>query len=171
MVIGQSALLDKGMIKELGLQSGQPARDVFLRYGKHYVRQEPRECLLNHARTAETMPGLPSWCPNFASRPETAPLTSRRLGPISVYDDHRPAGDTAPAFHAGFSVEGGGRWAIPRSRLFHGKLLANILRGRDGLPWDLRPRRSEAYVHGIMYGEALRLFSEGRVEETSWVVE
>ncbi|KAK7696856.1 hypothetical protein SLS64_014141 [Diaporthe eres] len=32
---------------------------------------------------------------------------------------------------AGFSVEGGGRWAIPRSRLFHGKLLANILRGRD----------------------------------------
>lgn len=131
MVIGQSALLDKGMIKELGLQSAQPARDVFVRYGKHYIRQEPRECLLNHARTAETMPGLPSWCPNFASRPETTPLTSRRLGPISVYDDHRPAGDTAPAFHAGFSVEGGGQWAIPRSRLFHGKLLANVLRGRD----------------------------------------
>lgn len=67
MVIGQSALLDKGMIKKLGLQSAQPARDVFVRYGKHYIRQEVRECLLNHARTAEGMPGLPSWCPNFAS--------------------------------------------------------------------------------------------------------
>lgn len=130
MVIGQSALLDWGMIKELGLQSAQPARDVFVRYGKHYVRQEPRECLLNHARTAEGMPGLPSWCPNFASRPETTPLTSRRLGPISAYDDDRPATDTGPAFHAGFSVEGG-QWAIPRSRFFHGKLFANILRGRD----------------------------------------
>lgn len=137
MVIGQSALLDKGTIKKLGLLSAQPARDVFVRYAKHYIRQEVRECLLNHARTAEAMPGLPSWCPNFASRPETTPLTSRRLGPISAYDDDdRPAGDnTAPAFHAGFSAgeEGGGqRWAIiPRSRLFHGRLFANILRGRD----------------------------------------
>lgn len=130
MVIGQSALLDKGMIKKLGLQSAQPARDVFVRYGKHYIRQEVRECLLNHARTAEGMPGLPSWCPNFASRPETVPLTSRRLGPVSVYDEARPEGDRAPAFHAGFSVEGG-QWAIPRSRLFHGKFFANILRGRD----------------------------------------
>lgn len=130
MVIGQSALLDKGMIKKLGLQSAQPARDVFVRYGKHYIRQEVRECLLNHARTAEGMPGLPSWCPNFASRPEAVPLTSRRLGPVSVYDEARPAGDKAPAFHAGFSVEGG-QWAIPRSRLFHGKFFANILRGRD----------------------------------------
>lgn len=135
MVIGQSALLDKGMIKKLGLQSAQPARDVFVRYGKHYVRQEVRECLLNHARTAEGMPGLPSWCPNFASRPETVPLTSRRLGPVSVYDDARPEGDKAPAFHAGFTTTAeqgdGGRWAIPRSRLFHGKFFANILRGRD----------------------------------------
>lgn len=134
MVIGQSALLDKGMIKKLGLQSAQPARDVFVRYGKHYIRQEVRECLLNHARTTEGMPGLPSWCPNFASRPETAPLTSRRLGPVSVYDDPRPEGDRAPAFHAGFtttSEDAGGKWTIPRSRLFHGKFFANILRGRD----------------------------------------
>lgn len=134
MVIGQSALLDKGVIKKLGLQSAQPARDVFVRYGKHYIRQEVRECLLNHARDAEGMPGLPSWCPNFASRPETVPLTSRRLGPISAYDEARPEGDRAPAFHAGFTTsaeEAGGKWAIPRSRLFHGKFFANILRGRD----------------------------------------
>lgn len=132
MVIGQSALLDKGMIKTLGLQSSQPARDIFVRYAKHYIRQEARECLLNHARTAEALPGLPSWCPNFASRPEATPLTARRLGPASVYDDEaRPGGDKAPAFHAGFSVEHGGRWGIPRSKLFHGRYFTNILRGRD----------------------------------------
>lgn len=130
MVIGQSALLDKGTIKRLAFHPAQNARDVFVRYGKHYLRQEVRECLLNHARTAERMPGLPSWCPNFASRPGAAPLTSRRLGPVSVYDEARSEGDTAPAFHAGFSVEGG-QWAIPRSRLFHGRFFANILRGRD----------------------------------------
>lgn len=156
MVIGQSALLDKGTIKKLSLQPTQPARDVFVRYAKHYIRQEPRECLLNHARTAEAMPGLPSWCPNFASRPETAPLTSRRLGPISVYDDDRPASDnTAPAFHAGFSVEGG-RWAIPRSRLFHGRLFANILRGRDSAR-DLYSTADPRQVRLVEGSDAIRL--------------
>ncbi|KAG6362278.1 hypothetical protein INS49_010508 [Diaporthe citri] len=305
--------------------SAQPARDGFVRYGKHYIRQEPRECLLNHARAAEMMPGLPGWCPNFASRPETAPLASRRLLPVSVYDDDRPAGDTAqqalprqalrhhpagprlgaqpvqhgrpaadpprrvdgrdPARRAGGGRGGrGGRrrqqqpaasrpsrgtsgaspWragpspggadgfdalartliaddrdpadpqlcAAPHLRLrqhmqaveaagtaFPGVLDPDVQRyaealrrvtrrrrffatkgGRIGLgpahtkagdtlavafycptPYVLRRRAGEgegrwglvgeAYVHGVMYGEALRLFSEGRVEETSWVVE
>lgn len=155
MVIGQSALLDKGTIKKLAFHPAQNARDVFVRYGKHYLRQEVRECLLNHARTADGMPGLPSWCPNFASRPGASPLTSRRLGPISVYDEARPGGDTAPAFHAGFSVEGGG-WAIPRSRLFHGRFFANILRGRDSAR-DLYSTDDPRQIQLVEGSDAIRL--------------
>jgi hypothetical protein len=28
----------------------------------------------------------------------------------------------------------------------------------------------EAYVHGLMYGEALTMFDEGKVKETSWII-
>ncbi|KAL1851752.1 hypothetical protein Daus18300_012437 [Diaporthe australafricana] len=127
MVIGQMALLDKTTIHQLGLRPSQPARDVFVAYARHYLRQEARET-----------PGLPSWCPDFSVRPATAPLTQGRLGPISVCDEQQQqqpeGGDTAPpAFHAGFTTDegGGGRWAIPRRKLFHARYFANILRGRD----------------------------------------
>lgn len=160
MVIGQSALLDRGTIRKLDLHPSQPARDVFVRYGKHYIRQEARECLLNHARTAaEAMPGLPSWCPNFASRPVAAPLTAGRLGALSVYDEPRPGGGVAPAFHAGFigDGEGGaGQWAIPRSRMFHGKLFANILRGRDSAR-DLYSTSDPRQVQLVEGSDAVRL--------------
>ncbi|KAI7776255.1 hypothetical protein LA080_005542 [Diaporthe eres] len=46
-----------------------------------------------------------------------------------------------------------------------------ILRWRGGGGEGRWGLVGEAYVHGLMHGEALRLFSEGRVEETSWVVE
>lgn len=46
-----------------------------------------------------------------------------------------------------------------------------VLRRRDGGGGSRWLLVGETYVHGIMYGEALSLFSDGLVQETSWVVE
>ena len=126
IVIGQSALLDRHMIKELALRSSQPVEQVFLAFAKHYIRQEAKEVLLNHIATQEKLPGLPSWCPNFASPEATVPLGSRWLGHYEEPPEHK-----AQMYHAGFTKHG--RWRLPRSRIYYGKYIANALIGRAPL--------------------------------------
>jgi Heterokaryon incompatibility protein (HET) len=126
IVVGQSALLDKRMIKELALQSSQPVERVFLAFGKHYIRQEAKEVLFNHIATQEKLSGLPSWCPNFASPEATLPLGSRWLGHYEEPREHK-----AQMYHAAFNKRG--KWSLPRSRVYYGKYIANALIGRDPL--------------------------------------
>lgn len=126
MVIGQSALLDRHMIKELSLQSSQPVERVFLAFGKHYIRQEAKEVLLNHIATQDKLPDLPSWCPNFASPEATVPLGSRWLGHYQEPPEHK-----AQMYHAAFTKHG--KWSLPRSKLYYGKYVGNALIGRAPL--------------------------------------
>jgi hypothetical protein len=124
VVIGQSALLDKHTMKNLALKSSQTAEYVFTAFAKHYIRQEPKECLLNHIATRERNSTLPSWCPNFASPPATTSLGSRWLG---HYDSAKE--QKAQMYHAGFTKKG--KWQIPRSKLYYAKYVTNAGTGRD----------------------------------------
>ncbi|MCJ1448216.1 MAG: hypothetical protein MMC23_008730 [Stictis urceolatum] len=121
MVIGQSALLDSKAIKQLRLDSSLPAEKVFVAFGQYYVRQEPAECLLNHVALKQAMPGLPSWCPNFASRAETLSLGSRWLGTTKASDYHE-----SQMYHAGFDPAQSSKYQIPHSKLGIGKRISNV---------------------------------------------
>lgn len=126
VVIGQSALLDKHTVKELALKASQPVDRVFASFAKHYVRQEPKECLLNHIATRDRDPKLPSWCPNFASPPDTISLGSRWLGHYQSTKEQK-----AQMYHAGFTKSG--KWRIPRSKIYYARYITNALSGRDAL--------------------------------------
>lgn len=126
VVIGQSALLDRHTMKELALRPSDLVERVFISFAKHYIRQEPKECLLNHIATRDQDLRLPSWCPNFASPPETIPLGSRWLG---HYDSTKE--QKAQMYHAGFTKTG--KWRIPRSKIYYAKYLANAASGSDSL--------------------------------------
>ena len=79
-VFGIMAMLSKATVRELGVDVSLPVKTVFVNYGKHYIRNETTECLLNHNSSVEKLDGLPSWCPNFASPEETVSLGSRWFG-------------------------------------------------------------------------------------------
>jgi hypothetical protein len=125
MVFGMLAMLDQPKVNELALHISMPVEEVFVRFGKLYIRNEVRECLLNHTATLERLPGLPSWCPNFSSPRETLPIGTRWLGHWREKDDQETQ---MPC--AGFQ-ESGGKWAHPESKFQILKGLPNVLRGAE----------------------------------------
>ncbi|KAF7191887.1 Heterokaryon incompatibility protein 6, OR allele [Pseudocercospora fuligena] len=126
MVFGQLALLDNATIKELALDISMPETEVFTRFSKHYVRNEVKECLLNHTATVEKLTGLPSWCPNFASREETISIGSRWVG---HYQEQAWLKKQMPC--AGLQKHG--KWKLPRSKLYYAKYITNALQAKHGL--------------------------------------
>ena len=125
MVVGQCALLDAAAVRDLKLNTDQPADIIFVNFGKYYLRQEPTECLLNHVCTEERHPDLPSWCPNFASPPETMSLGSRSLDGL----EHSKF-EGGERYHAGFDQDSF-RYSIPHTKLWVAKIGLNALRLRN----------------------------------------
>lgn len=162
MVIGQLALFDRPSARKLALDSSQPVARVFVAFGKHYIRQEAKECLLNHLGTRDTLADLPSWCPNFASPPETLSLGSRWLGHYET-----PAAQRAQMYHAGFMPTG--KSALPRSKVFYARYIANGLTGRD----PLRNQYSAAHPRRVQLepGSDRILLSGLDLDEVSEIVE
>jgi hypothetical protein len=123
MVIGMLGMLDTHARHTLAIDIAQTTETVFIKFGKFYIRNEPKEMLLNHVATRERLAGLPSWCPNFASPPETISLGTRWLGHLQSTHEHR-----VQMYCAGFQKEG--RWKRPRSRFYYVKNLTNALIAR-----------------------------------------
>ena len=122
MVLGQCAMLDRKTLRNLRIEPTQPAETVFVNFGKYYLRQEPTECLLNHVCTEERNADLPSWCPNFASPPETAPLGSEVAEGNLKSKSSSIAGE---GYHAGFDRDSP-RYRIPRRRLRIARAVINV---------------------------------------------
>jgi hypothetical protein len=124
MVFGMLSMLDQATIKELALNVSMPVQEVFFRFGKLYIRNEVKECLLNHTATCERMPGLPSWCPHFASPEETLPIGTRWLGHLEEKSEHNAQMPCAGSRKSG-------KWAHPRSKLWVFRRIANPFFGND----------------------------------------
>ena len=141
MVFGMLAMLDSTSIKTLDLKVSMSTQDVYVRFGKYYIRNEVGECLLNHVVTRERLPGLPSWCPNFASVEETVPIGTRWIGHHQSRPEHE-----AQMPHAGFQKHG--KWTIPTNRMYYLRVSANILSGRSPLHhlYDTKNPRQISYV-------------------------
>ena len=77
MVLGQCALLDGTALRELHLSSRQSADEIFLKFGRYYIAEGVRECLLNHVVTVERCLHLPSWIPTLRPR-----LKQSHLDPV-----------------------------------------------------------------------------------------
>ena len=120
MVIGMLGMLDAHARLTLAIDIGQTTESVFIKFGKFYIRNEPKEMLLNHVATRERLACLPSWCPNFASPPETISLGTRWLGHLESTHEHR-----AQMYCAGFQKKG--KWTRPRSGLYYVKNITNAL--------------------------------------------
>jgi len=123
MVLGMLAMLDRHTIRKLDLNVSQPTTVVFIKFAKHYIRNEPKEILLNHLATKDRLPGLPSWCPNFVSPEETVPLGTRWFGHFEASSAH-----SAQMFHAGFEKHG--RWKRPKSFWYYPMNFTNAFRFR-----------------------------------------
>jgi hypothetical protein len=123
MVIGMLGMLDTHTRQTLAIDIAQTTESVFITFGKFYIRNELKEMLINHVATRERLAGLPSWCPNFASPPETISLGTRWLGHLESTHEHR-----AQMYCAGFQKKG--RWKRPRSRFYYVKNLTNAFIGR-----------------------------------------
>lgn len=143
MVFGMLAMLDRPTINELALDVSMSAQQVFVRFGKHYIRNEVKECLLNHVATRERMPGLASWCPNFASLEETVPIGTHWLGHHDDRDEH-----IAYFPSAGFKESG--KWALPTSKIYVAKYFYNILTGKhpEHRQYDTKNPRQISLVEG-----------------------
>jgi hypothetical protein len=126
MVFGMLAMLDATTIKTFDLKVSMSTQDVYVRFGKHYIRNEVLECLLNHVVTRERLMGLPSWCPDFASVEETVSIGTRWIGHHEVRREHE-----AQMPHAGYQRHG--KWAIPTNRMFFVRGLANLVSGKSPL--------------------------------------
>lgn len=123
MVFGMLAMLDVTTIKTLALNVSMTKEEVYIRFGKYYIRNEVAECLLNHVGTKERANGLPSWCPDFASLPETVSIGTRWTGHYETAPEH-----SAQMPHAGFQSHG--KWAIPTNRMSTVRNISNILTGK-----------------------------------------
>ncbi|KAJ9651544.1 hypothetical protein H2198_009187 [Neophaeococcomyces mojaviensis] len=136
-VFGMLAMMDHRTSRTLAPEANSSTRDVFVKFAKHYIRNELKENLLNHIATEERMEGLPSWCPNFASSPATISLGSRWVGRASLTDELK-----RQMYSAGFKLEG--KWKLPKSKAFALKAVANVLSGRNqsnGLRDTKNPRQ------------------------------
>lgn len=125
-VFGQLAMFDRDTIQQLALDISMSMREVFTRFAKHYIRNEVKECLLNHNATIAKLPELPTWCPNFASQPETQSIGSRWLG---HYQEETWVKKQMPC--AGFQKEG--KWKLPRSRWYYARAFTNAFKARHKL--------------------------------------
>jgi len=124
MVFGMLAMMDHRTSKDLAPEANSTARDVFVKFAKHYIRHELKENLLNHIATVQRMEGLPSWCPNFASSPATMSLGSRWVGRASITETER-----RQMYSAGFKLDG--KWKLPKKKAFAFRAVANVLQGRN----------------------------------------
>jgi hypothetical protein len=125
MVFGMLAMLDATTIKKLALDVSMETQEVYVRFGKHFIRNEVGECLLNHVVTRERSIALPSWCPDFASVEETVSIGTRWIG----HHESRPEHE-AQMPHAGFQ-KGWKKWALPKNRMPFARGVANIFTGKS----------------------------------------
>lgn len=143
MVWGMSALIDNAARKELALERYMSAQEIFIRFAGYYIRNEVKECLLNHTATRENLPGLPSWCPNFASREESTSIGTRWYG---HYQERPWLKAQMPC--AGLQKKG--KWALPRSKLYYAKYVTNSFQAKHSLHglYDTNNPRQIALVPG-----------------------
>ena len=125
VVYGMLAMMDKHTAQDLVPAANSSIQELFIKFAKHYARNEHSENILNHIATETKLEGLPSWCPNFASSPATLPIGSTWTGKYYTLAEE----DKSQAYHAGFTVDG--KWTLPRSRLYYLKGIANVLKGRN----------------------------------------
>ena len=125
VVYGMLAMMDHKTANSLAPEANNTTRDVFVKFAKHYIRNEHKEHLFNHIATEERFADLPSWCPNFASSPATLSLGSQWIGKFEASDDQ-----IEQMYSAGFRRTGK-KWHIPRSRMHRLKAVSNALTGRN----------------------------------------
>lgn len=124
VVFGMLAMMDSKTAKSLAPESTVSTKDVFVKFAKHYIRNEHKEHLLNHIATEEKLEGLPSWVPNFASPPSTLSLGSKWTGKLELSEYHKEQ-----MYHAGFQRKG--KWKLPRSKFHVLKEIGNVFQGRN----------------------------------------
>lgn len=115
-VFGIMGMMSKHTIEELGVETSMPTHSVFISFGKYYIRNETRECLLNHTSSKQHLAGLPSWCPNFASQEQTLSLGS--------CVSHFKIGESM--YCAGFRSYG--KWKRPEKKFSAVRGVINLLR-------------------------------------------
>ncbi len=96
MIFGLLVLVPVGIIKQVKISVPSPIVDVYVEFGKYYIRKEVDECLLNHTSSLAKLPGLPSWCPNFSSPKKHSPSAASGLT-MSTYPSRLDPKCTAPA--------------------------------------------------------------------------
>ena len=109
LIFGMLGLVPQGTSSQITVNVSLPVQTVFVEFAKYYIRNQVQECILNHTSAVTKLDGLPSWCPNFASREETYSLGSWWLGYFFL-----PASIADQKFHAGFELEG--KWAMPMNK-------------------------------------------------------
>lgn len=124
VVYGMLAMMDNHTAKLLAPNANSTAPEVFVKFAKHYIRNEHREHLFAHLATESKMDGLPSWCPNFASSPANVSLGSKWFGRVGLEDDEQEQ-----LYHAGYNYHG--KWKLPKSKAAVIKVVTNALRGRN----------------------------------------
>ncbi|KAK5075894.1 hypothetical protein LTR70_009913 [Exophiala xenobiotica] len=125
VVFGMLAMMDQKTAASLAPEANVTTTEVFVKFAKHYIRNEHKEHLFNHLATEERLAGLPSWCPNFASAPATLSLGSQWIGKLEASDSQ-----IEQMYRAGFK-RSGKKWRLPRSRIYVLKGIANALTGRN----------------------------------------
>jgi hypothetical protein len=136
-VHGMMAMFDQYTIEDMAVSVKMRTQEVFVRFARYYIRNEPQECLLNHVATCDRLEGLPSWCPNFASPPETIPIGTRWLGhhKLTEFQDSQivHAGSIRIEDSDNWSVRNCVKWSRPVSKswLAGMKPVRNMIVGRD----------------------------------------
>jgi len=140
-VFGIMGMLSKKILEDLAMDTSMPAHIVFTSFGKCFIRHETRECLLNHTSSVEKLPGLPSWCPNFASPEQTKSLGTRWQGFRETADREEEL-----MYHAGFTITS--KWARPKKSFAAARMAVNMF---------LMDRRSDEDIYNAPHPRRISL--------------